>query len=221
MLSREPLFPAAIQACMTTRSDGDLGGPSPDTRTFRKHMFHKQIEVPADPVFMQQVHGNGLVVEPINGCVADASVSARPGVVLAVRVADCAPLLIADAAGERVAAVHCGWRGLAADIIRTAVAAFEDPAAAHAWLGPCIGPCHYEVDQVVRDAFTNAEGFEPVRPGHWRMDLRRVARMQLLALGVSAVAMSDECTYCESAKYWSYRRDGTDAGRMAAMIWRR
>jgi copper oxidase (laccase) domain-containing protein len=60
-----------------------------------------------------------------------------------------------------------------------------------------------------------------VRPGHWRMDLRRVARMQLLALGVSAVAMSDECTYCESAKYWSYRRDGTDAGRMAAMIWRR
>jgi YfiH family protein len=144
--------------------------------------------------------------------------------VLAVLVADCLPLLLARRDGGAVAVAHAGWRGLAAGVIEATVAALG--AAGEellAWLGPAIGPAHFEVGEEVREAFCQhdpqaAHAFMRNARGRWQCDLWLLARQRLEALGVRGVHGGGRCTYREADAFYSYRRDGA-TGRMAALIW--
>ena len=155
---------------------------------------------------------------------ADASVARRAGAVCVVKAADCLPVLLADEAAGVVGAAHAGWRGLAAGVIEATVEEMRvAPKSLIAWLGPAIGPRVYEVGEEVRAAFLArdaraASAFVPNRPGHWLLDLYAVARQRLGALGVTRVYGGGYCTYSDSARFPSFRRDGTRE-RIAAFVW--
>lgn len=182
--------------------------------------------LPADPLWLRQVHGVEVVdaaVAQVNTA-ADASYTSRKNVVCAVMAADCMPVLFADERGEAVGIAHAGWRGLSGGVIEATVAAMKlPPARLLAWLGPAIGPEAYEIGAEVRDAFLHrdakaASAFVPTRPGHWRLDLYAIARQRLAALDVSKVYGGGFCTASDAARFFSYRRDGA-VERMAAAIW--
>jgi len=197
--------------------------------------------VPPRAVFMDQVHGTEVLRldgDTHDGLRADAAWTESANVACTVLVADCLPVLLCNADGSRVAAVHAGWRGLAG---RDGLGAVEavwpmlkagPGGAAHsgvlAWLGPCIGPLAFEVGDEVRAAFVHhsAEAiacFTPLGAGKWLANLPALARQRLRALGVAAVYGNDGspawCTVGNPSRFFSYRRDGV-TGRMAACIWR-
>jgi YfiH family protein len=123
-----------------------------------------------------------------------------------------------------VGAAHAGWRGLAAGVLEATLDEMQVPGErVLAWLGPAIGPAHYEVDAVVRDAFLArdagaAAAFAANRPGHWLLDLYAVARRRLAARGVTRVSGGDFCTYSDAARFPSWRREHTRE-RIAAFVW--
>lgn len=182
--------------------------------------------LPADPLWLRQVHGVDVLdaARAPSGAAADASYTTQKNVVCAVMAADCMPVLFADERGGAVGAAHAGWRGLCAGVIEATVAAMPvPPGRLLAWLGPAIGPEAYEVGEEVRAAFLQrdaraAVAFAPSRPGHWRLDLYAVARQRLASAGVDRVTGGGFCTASDSARFFSYRRDKASE-RMAAAIW--
>jgi YfiH family protein len=184
------------------------------------------LQLPAAPVWLEQVHSAGVARLPaaVARPRADASVTTEPGVVCAVLTADCLPVLLCDREGTRVAAAHAGWRGLAGGVLEATVAALNVPGAQLlAWLGPAIGPKAFEVGEEVRAAFVSqdagtAAAFVPTRPGHWLADLYALARRRLARLDIDAVYGGDCCTFEDPQRFYSYRRDGR-TGRMASLIW--
>ncbi|MGE3162202.1 MAG: peptidoglycan editing factor PgeF [Burkholderiales bacterium] len=199
--------PARVRALVTTR--GEALPP-----------------LPAPPAWLRQVHGTRVVraEASFDRPEADASVARTPNVVCAVKAADCLPVLLADEAGEAVGAAHAGWRGLAAGVIEATVDEIRiPPERLLAWLGPAIGPAHYEVGPEVREAFLARDpaaeaAFRANRPGHWLLDLYAAARQRLAARGVRRVWGGGFCTYSDAARFPSWRRDRGDE-RMAALIW--
>lgn len=155
---------------------------------------------------------------------ADAAVTGRPGVVLAVLTADCLPVLFCAKDGSEVAAAHAGWRGLCAGVLENTLAAMRTPhEEILVWLGPAIGPQSYEVGGEVRDAFlakdrNAAEAFTPTRAGHWHCDLYALARRRLQAGGVTQIHGGDFDTFTDRRLY-SYRREGARSGRFATLVW--
>ena len=140
----------------------------------------------------------------------DGHVTARDDLALLVLVADCLPVALAG--GDRVAMVHCGWRGLAGGILANAVTRFDEPPAAA--VGPGIGPCCYEVGDQVREQFD-------ARFADGRMlDLRAVADDLLRAAGVERVEHVDLCTSCREDLFFSHRRDAGVTGRQGGLVWR-
>lgn len=191
----------------------------------------------ARPVFLRQVHGTHVVnLDEVmtDLAPADAAVTTRPGVACTVLVADCLPVLFTDRDGRGVAAAHAGWRGLAAGVLESTVAALCKVTGAYpeqllAWLGPCIGPTAFEVGPDVLAAF-GASSEQPglrftpsTRPDgtpRWVADLPGLARDRLQALGLFSITSSGLCTVSDASRFFSFRRDGL-TGRMAASIWRR
>lgn len=185
----------------------------------------------ADPkrlAMLKQVHSSRVVaVDSSAGYIGegDALISNRPGMLVGVRTADCAPVLLVDARRRAVAAVHAGWRGSAEEIARIAVEAMRaeygtDPADIHAAIGPCIRECCYEVGPNVAQRFARwipaLAGVEsPVR-----IDLAAVNRMQLENAGVPGgqIYNCDLCTRCLAEDFHSYRRDGARSGRIISAI---
>ena len=184
--------------------------------------------LPADPLWLRQVHGTTVVScndatragEPE----ADAAVAMKPGVVLAILTADCLPVLFCSDDGSVIGAAHAGWRGLAAGVLENTIAAMRvPPEKILAWLWPAAGPQAYEVGNEVRAAFVDvdaraAPAFNPTRPGHWLCDLYSLARLRLAAAGVARVHGGGLCTISDPQRFYSYRRDGR-TGRMANLIW--
>ena len=190
----------------------------------------------ARPVWMNQVHGTRVLTldaaspgAPPQD--ADAAATRCAGVACTVMVADCLPVLLADAAGRAVAAAHAGWRSLAAGVLESAVARVrglvgESDAEVLAWLGPCIGPTAFEVGDEVRAAFTRANSTAGMcflsHGERWLASLPALACQRLLACGVQRISgndgSADWCTHSQPERWYSYRREGS-TGRMAACVW--
>jgi polyphenol oxidase len=183
--------------------------------------------LPSEPVWLSQVHGIRVadLDSPVAPGPADAAIAQGPGRVCAILTADCLPILFATDSGDAVAAAHAGWRGLAAGVIEATVRAMgARPESLLAWLGPAIGPKHFEVGAEVRNAFlagdAKASGaFEPNARGRFMADLGMLARQRLQGLGVSRIYGGGDCTFTAGERYFSHRRDGI-TGRQATLIWR-
>lgn len=229
---------------------GDHVGDDPLAVQRNRARLRARAGVPVEPHWLRQVHGCTVSVLPsvptsvpssvppsvppsvalnaatsaADACVADASVAFGPGSVCVVMTADCLPILLCDAAGGVVAAVHAGWRGLAAGVIEATVRRMRRPAGQLlAWLGPAIGPEHFEVGDEVRATFCAARAeaamaFRRGVEGRWLADLGLLARQRLGALGVRWIGGGEHCTFAEPERFFSYRRDGV-SGRMASLIW--
>ena len=240
--------PRNVAALMTTRNGGvstgayaggdareEQGGGlnlgahcGDDVRHVATNRGLLRAHLPGDPCWLRQVHGRA-VVEAASAEFppeADASIASSPDRVCAVLVADCMPVLFCDRHGTRVAAAHAGWRGLARGVIEATVSALDVPAAdLFAWLGPAIGPRHFEVGDEVRAAFVDQEraaatAFAALGNGKWLADLEALVRRRLAACGVHAVFGGGLCTVSEAGRFYSYRRERV-TGRMAALIWLR
>lgn len=188
------------------------------------------------PFVLEQVHGAEVViaVEGAEPSPEADGVRFEPGrsgsAIPCVRTADCVPILLVDPRRGAAAAVHAGWRGTSAGIVRAAVramaAAGSEPASIVAALGPAIGPCCYETGDDVASAVASASGEAPgvverrdagARP---HVDLRAANRAQLLAVGVGPgnVHLAPWCTRCRNDLFFSYRAEGAASGRAMAAV---
>jgi YfiH family protein len=230
--------PANVHALATLRNGGYSSGAyssfnlaahtgdAPQAVLSNRELLRTHFQLPAEPVWLEQVHSNRVVAADaaVNGASADGCWSNASGQVCVVMTADCLPLLICDRHGSKVAAVHAGWRGLHAGVITSAVTSLDcDPAELMVWLGPAIGPQAFEVGAEVVQAFTdkntgNTVAFRQTDDRHWLCDLYTLARIELSSLGVTAVFGGNECTFTDDRRFYSYRRDGV-TGRMASLVW--
>jgi hypothetical protein len=130
------------------------------------------------------------------------------------------PVLFCDEQASVVGIAHAGWRGLAAGVLEATLDAMQVPSSSVlAWLGPAIGPKVYEVGEDVRAAFAGFDSaLTPNRPGHWLLDLYAVARTRLERRGVRWIYGGGFCTFSDSGRFFSYRRDGSKE-RGAALLW--
>lgn len=186
--------------------------------------------LPSEPRWLKQVHGTLPVwIEHTTAAIpeGDAVLSRKQGSVCAVMVADCLPVFLCDTAGTTVGIVHAGWRGLAGGIIEQSITAMQvDPGKLMAWLGPAIGADHFEVGADVYEAFVNHDeqamhAFVPKgihREKKWLADIFLLARQRLTNAGITGIYGGGICTFSDTARFFSYRRDG-ETGRMAALIW--
>ncbi|MGB6977365.1 MAG: peptidoglycan editing factor PgeF [Gammaproteobacteria bacterium] len=238
----KPIWPAppSIHAYTTVRSDGFSRSPY-DSFNLSQHVGDDPLAVsvnrakltlvlklPTDPIWLQQAHSNKVVPahEITAGTQADASYTDQFNVVCAILTADCLPLLLTDRQGSKVAAIHAGWRGLAAGVIDATVRELHIPGnELLAWLGPTISAEHYEVGNEVRDAFVqqHAEAkaaFTGTTQNKWQADLYLLARQCLNRLGVNQIYGGEFCTYTHQNFFFSHRRDQGITGRMATLIWK-
>lgn len=230
--------PANVRAAVTTRAGGASRTPydsfnlaahvgdDPQAVAANRARLRELLKLPAEPVWLKQVHGVKVVnvASAENEPEADGGYTTKAGVVCAVLTADCLPVLLCDRAGTRVAALHAGWRGLAGGVIEAGVQALNVPGSELlAWLGPAIGPEAFEVGEDVRTAFVQQDNaaqvaFRPQANGKYLANIYMLARQRLAALGVTAVYGGGYCTVRERERFYSYRRDGA-TGRMASLIW--
>ena len=237
--------PRSVHAAFTLRRGGVSAAPF-DSLNVAAHVgddgaavaenrrrLQVALGLPQEPAWMEQVHGaevldlDGPNLAARGGtgvATADAALTRRAGRVCVVQVADCLPVLFAACDGSAVAAAHAGWRGLASGVLEATVRSLAvEPQGLMAWIGPGIGPAHFEVGDEVRRAFmahdkAAATAFTANARGRWQCDLPLLARARLAALGLAAVTGGAWCTYADASRFFSFRRDGR-CGRMAAVIW--
>jgi len=229
--------PARVRAISTTRVGGysaapwdsfNLGGhvnDDPERVEQNRGKLASLVGLPrASLCFMRQVHGTDIETLPaVTDAEADGCVTSQALTPCVIMTADCLPVLFCNRAGTRVAAAHAGWRGLCHGVLEQTIAQFDAPDDVLAWLGPAIGPQWFEVGAEVRRAFLEKDpqahkAFLPGRvAGRFMGDLYQLARQRLSAAGVSAVYGGHWCTYSESDRFFSFRRDGV-TGRMASLV---
>ncbi len=184
-----------------------------------------EVDLPYQPTWLTQVHGAKVVSLPgPQNQEADAAVTHQAGTICVVKTADCLPILVTNQAGTEVAAIHAGWRGLVAGVIEATFAKMRaHPQDCLAWIGPAISQAHFEVGPEVRDAFLKvdldfATDFLQNAAGRYQANLARMAEKVLRKLGVNQVSQSGLCTYADP-RFYSYRRDHGQTGRMASLIY--
>ncbi|MDO3384873.1 peptidoglycan editing factor PgeF [Gilvimarinus sp. SDUM040013] len=242
--------PANVHAFTTTR----VGGASTDGFAANNLALHvgdvasavmrnrqalvADAGLPCQPQWLEQVHGVKVVEAQSGGRLqtADACFTRTSELPCAVLTADCLPLLLCDTEGAQVAAVHAGWRSLAAGVVRNSLKRFAEGGRASrdqvmAWLGPAIGPNHFEVGVDVLEAFfanaindqhadAIAGAFKPgEKPMRFMADLYALTKAELYAAGVTQIFGGEFCTYEQADTFYSFRRDGRYTGRMASVIW--
>jgi polyphenol oxidase len=237
-----PSWPPGVRGVFTTRAGGQSMAPyaelnladhvGDDARTVAANRAAVAAAVGLAPerlVFMDQVHGNEVVLvsEPLHAPPrADALVTRTPGLALVVMVADCVPVLLADAAAGVVAAAHAGRKGVELGVVEATLGVMQEcgasPERVRGWLGPSIGGCCYEVpEQMQREVAAVAPGAVAAggrtRAGTPSLDLRAGLVAQLAELGVHDVGLTGGCTNDET-DFFSYRRDQV-TGRFAGLIW--
>lgn len=234
--------PANVHAFMTTRAGGVSRPPyasfnpavhvgdDPDAVAENRRLLRRFL--PAEPLWLNQVHGCDVVSEACGDAPdADAGVAFQANEVRAVLTADCLPVLFCDDAGSVVAAAHAGWRGLAGGVLEATVRSMKvPPQRILAWLGAAIGPDAFEVGDEVRENFVAQHAlagiaFRPALPGtldgaprKWLADIYALARIRLSQVGVTQVYGGGLCTQADTERFFSYRRESR-TGRMASLIW--
>jgi YfiH family protein len=233
--------PGGVRAGVTTRIGGHSKPPF-DAFNLARHVGDDQqavaanrddlaamLDLPEAPRWLSQVHGTTVVGPdvPTDQPQGDAVFTDRPGEVLAVLTADCLSVTLASHDGREVAVAHAGWRGLAAGGIERTVDRFSMAGdELMAWLGPAIGPAHFEVGEEVREAFmrehpADASAFRTAAaPGKYHADLFALARARLRRQGITRVYGGERDTFGQADLFYSYRRDRGETGRMATLIWR-
>lgn len=241
--------PANVRVVITTRAGGVSRGPygissvedggmnlglasGDDVAAVNANRARLRAHLPSDPCWLDQVHGAEVVDaarQQSSVSAADASFTDAPNVVCVVSIADCMPVLIADASGRCVGVAHAGWRGLAAGVLQATVRAMrqrlaQPDAELVAYLGPAIGPRHFEVGSDVFDAMRARlpdarHAFAPAGNGKFLADLPALGRQALESVGVARIYGGHECTFGDPTRFYSFRRDRT-TGRHAALIWR-
>jgi len=216
----KPAWPAPtwIRAFTTTRAQGNLLLPA------IRQQLCQSVGLENTPAWLHQVHGTTIVQLPTLAREADGAWTQAVGTPCAVLTADCLPLLLTDMAGSIVAAVHCGWRGIAGGIIEHTVQTLQSRAQAlMAWLGPAIGPACFEVGSEVRAQFIEKDpamyqAFLPTpKRDKWMGNLYQLATHILQKQGVFQIYGGDGCTFSQQNLY-SYRQGAKE--RMATVIWR-
>ena len=164
---------------------------------------------------------------------ADAIYCREKGVACGILTADCLPVIFCSVDGREVAVAHAGWRGLANGILQNTLKKFRAPPEdISAWMGPAIGPCHFQVGNEVKEKFNSIQSnldncFEPsIRPGHekeshWQADLFKLARKILTNYGIEKMSGGGICTYCQHRQFYSFRffnELGHQTGRFATLI---
>lgn len=242
-----PNWPAPdnIRAYSTTRGGGVSEGvfaslnlaahvkDVPEHVEQNRTILRQALSLPSEPAWLNQVHGRGVVDAASAGPApdADASYSDQPGAVCVVMTADCLPVLMCNRQGNKVAAAHAGWRGLAEGVIEATIDTLQvAPSDLMVWLGPAIGPDAFEVGPEVRERFIDeleasesaflagSDKTPAVRQGHYLADIYQLARCRLSRLGIDAVYGGEFCTWSDADQFFSFRRDGK-TGRQASMIW--
>ena len=231
-----PPAPSCIKACTTTRLGGESQAPY-DSFNLALHScgnnehvkanrekLKKTLGLSTEPFWLNQTHSTKVVRLEAQDRDADGSYTNQKAQTCIVLTADCLPVLICSKAGDEIAAVHAGWRGLAQGILKNALLQFKaKPEELLVWLGPAIGPENFEVGEEVKEAFSTLLGdceyaFKQNKPKHYLADLYALARQQLTQLGCTAVYGGNFCTFSDQERFYSYRRDG-QTGRMASLIW--
>ena len=232
--------PANVRSAITLRSGGFSGGAYASNNlathvgddsasvTRNRQRLREQLQLPSDPCWLDQVHGTDVIRagDGLAGSRADGSYSQQSAIVCAVLTADCLPVLLCNLAGDQVAAVHAGWRGLASGILSTAIASFDSPAEQIlVFLGPAIGAEKFQVGDDVRQAFlVRASGRALVercfhsQGDRYLADLYALARLELQGLGVERIYGGWYCTSSDASRFYSHRRD-LCTGRNASLIW--
>jgi hypothetical protein len=185
------------------------------------------------PAYARQIHGAEVLVAEREGRLgeADALLTERAALPLAIFTADCLPLILYDPAGRRLATVHAGWRGTVQSVARAAVDRLVEAGSPADGLvvaiGPSIGPCCYEVDGPVIERLSAAfpGGWErwtiSAGPGKWMLDLWQANEDQLAAADVDRAMIENFrlCTSCNLDRFFSYRREGsTRLGRSGRLV---
>ena len=191
-----------------------LAGRQSRRRVTLRHV-HSDRVLEAGRLPDREAEGDGLVTNQI-------------GLSIGIRTADCVPLLILDSTTRAVAAVHAGWRGTASGIARRAVerlqASYDSlPGELYAAIGPCIRACCYQVGEEVAARFAGAgDVLQPDGPGKYRLDLAAANRLQLEESGLKPDHVFDcqLCTCCLADRFFSYRREPANPGRLLAAICR-
>jgi YfiH family protein len=223
--------PTNIKALCTTRGLNLAShvGDDPLRVEAARAALRRDFPLPAEPCWLDQKHTRTVVLAQHYEAppVADASYTLHRNEICAVMTGDCLPLLICDQAATVVAAVHAGWRGLAAGIIENTLESLGvEPEKLLIWLGPAISQPSYEIGPEVYAAFVeqapeDQAAFIPsAKQGHYYADLYQLARYRCYRVGVQAgqIYGGNFCTYREADRFYSARREG-NAGRLTSLIW--
>lgn len=229
----QPNWPAPknIKAFATKRTDGNFNTRIGDNLNYvlaNRKKLYQDLNLPTEPFWLKQEHTNTVIhlkqdttlLEPI----ADASFATSPNLVCAVMTADCVPILVCDQNATIVAAIHAGWKGIAAGVIEATINAMNiSPAKLLAWLGPAIGPNAFETSDDVREIFIkhDLEARKAFVPHNDRFltNIYLLASQRLNSVGITAIHGGKYCTFTQKELFFSFRRDGVNSGRMASLIW--
>jgi polyphenol oxidase len=191
-----------------------------------RSILKKYYGLPSDPVWINQIHSS-ICVDALSTkriVSADASFTINPGVVCAILTADCLPVFVSKKDGSMVGIAHAGWKGLISGVIENLIHSFKckgDDLVVH--LGPAISKNYFEVGVEIKDLYLSknsnfARSFSFYRNKYY-LDLYDAAKVILESFNIILISGGDRCTFKESDKFFSYRRDGINSGRMAHLIW--
>ncbi|MBN2179076.1 MAG: peptidoglycan editing factor PgeF [Deltaproteobacteria bacterium] len=203
-------------------------------------LLSSAFDIPVKHFFtVDQVHGGEiLIIDDDPDAVAgkgrnfpfDGIITARPGIAIGIKTADCVPVIFMDPVKRIVGAVHAGWKGTALSIAARAVDLLvtrfgSDSKDIHGVIGPAIGPCCYEVDTRVFESMKHLPGRdlffkEGDDEGKWMLDLGAANKFQLEKQGIPAgnIYSADLCTSCHRDTFFSHRGDGGGTGRQLNFI---
>jgi YfiH family protein len=238
LIRHKTAFPDNVSIVSTSRyidggksvgrySNFNLGiyvGDDTSSVQLNRDLLSKLYKLPSEPRWLKQVHSSVCVDDDsVHIDCADASVTTECGLVCVILTADCLPIFACSRDGERVGVAHAGWKGIVNGVIESFVDSFNgDDLLVH--FGPAISKSAFEVgDDVYQQFIDKDKSLEGAFIGYkskYKLDIYQAARIILNGLEVRNISGGDQCTYKQDDKYFSYRRDGTNSGRMAHLIWR-